>query len=80
MLIDPSFRLYVHGRYRVGKLLKVFTQILPLIKLQLSHSYFQLSFSDILVNNAGILRDRTIARTSDLDWGEFAYSLYVFAS
>ncbi|PIK36547.1 putative peroxisomal multifunctional enzyme type 2 [Apostichopus japonicus] len=23
---------------------------------------------DILVNNAGILRDRTIARTSDLDW------------
>ena len=25
---------------------------------------------DILINNAGILRDRSFARTSDLDWGK----------
>lgn len=26
---------------------------------------------DILVNNAGILRDRSLARTSNTDWGEY---------
>ena len=25
---------------------------------------------DILINNAGILRDKSFARTSDLDWGK----------
>lgn len=25
---------------------------------------------DILINNAGIIRDRTIARISDQDWGK----------
>lgn len=24
---------------------------------------------DILINNAGILRDKSFARTSDIDWG-----------
>ena len=31
--------------------------------------YFE--FSDIVINNAGILRDKSFARISDLDWGEF---------
>ena len=26
--------------------------------------------ADIVINNAGILRDRSFARTSDLDWGK----------
>ena len=27
--------------------------------------------TDIVINNAGILRDRSFARTSDLDWGKY---------
>ena len=28
---------------------------------------------DILINNAGILRDKSFARTSDIDWGKLNF-------
>ena len=33
--------------------------------------------TDIVINNAGILRDRSFARTSDLDWGKYIQCLSI---
>ena len=33
--------------------------------------------TDIVINNAGILRDRSFARTSDLDWGKYVQCLSI---
>ena len=33
--------------------------------------------TDIVINSAGILRDRSFARTSDLDWGKYVQCLSI---
>ena len=38
---------------------------------QILYCYFE--FPDIVINNAGILRDKSFARISDLDWGKFLW-------